>query len=1408
MESSVNGKGVEVALEEYVDYNAQYRVVICKKCKHCIKPPPGDKRHLKCFHQEWSLSLRKKILQYIAQFHLATPSEVVLPRPKCPPILGLEVSNGWCCEECRYCCISDVNMQQHSKEMHKWIAAKGKRWKPARVQTFFVGPSRRYFEVMEASHPAPRVSECEFSAVRAILEEGERLDLEEAKQVAKMLDNQLAVDNTPWMRKTRWHRKFGGKNILAIAAYALKPSSEEGCLKVVWDSAFRVFGHCKSSISDWRDTEEDGDLILCWLSSPQRDKMNPQPFSIFYESSTHNKYVAYWCRLLCYCLRLLHSDADHGFQFSKTEEQNLRRIWDLVQLGELDEATLDSCVFDLSVSFWSHESRADSKSVITHFTAVLGIDERRGCYRPPTEHGQMLAALLYCGRLLLFEHALPTATRQHITDPYGTFIEVHHRWLIDGKPTPFHYINNLLAYALGAGQGVGGKPRVQWSDDRQDLFYQGQRLALSQFRAFIEGLCHDAEEVLYRDLLFLPDASEIHRLNLRELVDDMNDSTVGTSFVNDPRNHLDGGRERMMRRAMGSVSGRKLFKQGPSGLCLAREGWEVYQRSLARFQALFFPAFHPCSGVPGRGPEVLTIRHTNTPQNMRNIFMLDGQVMWVASHHKSEALTGQHKVIPRFLPTRLGQMLVAYCADVLPFVTLANREAIPPALRSFLWVDQKGLWQTPKATKCLADESSVRLGLRITIQDYRHIAKAIDREHVRGLIGDANDEIDDIHDLAAAHGSDTAENVYGIDASMLRTLTSRTINAFRNVTNRWHQFLRLNSRQQGEGPTKRQRTESSAIHPNKRQRTENQHDIEVELQRGLERLLGPGSTFRNQQQRDGLLAIQRGISPLVFVIPTGGGKSLLFQLPASLPGARATITVVPFRALAKNLLFRCQHLGLDCTHWTSSNQRQARIIIVSADTAVSEAFLTFVSDLQAQGKLGRICFDECHVPLISGSYRRRLLHLDRLRSIPCQIVLLTGSLPPRLEDALADTFLLGSREDGLVYMRAGTDRSNVAYKVMVCDGGDVETTACGLMEQARKTLCDKKLAILFCRSRPTCERVAKRLGCGPYHSTFGEKEDSLATWMDGKEKIMVATSALGTGIDVAGIETIVHLGRPHGIIDYVQEVGRAGRNNETVQSSIVVGRREMEVMRCEDSASHDWNQEGLKGLLLGDKCRREQLGITMDGYGVSCKESEGQLCDLCTGVEARVAEKEREQAETMSWAEQQRQRYGSGPRLWQMKVRERTLERQRIERAIQAVGASCAACWVHGISGDWHDVDRCEVLGAIGEYRAIRRLIRYEANSCCFRCSLPGDWCESYVGRSKCGSRDVIVPMVLAGWTLKATRAVLEAEVGCTELSRLVEWMGKGRVVAGERGTNAVWGVGEIVKVRGEMKGGERFSKE
>ena len=1382
--------------EEYIVYLSNHKAVACVPCGFCPVPGPGTKRHLKDFHQNWPLQVRKDIIKHVTQLPLARPEDVLPPSFTESAITGLTLHDGWRCQKCQYCSPSEGTILEHCKKGHKWTKAHRSMWKPAKVQTFFVGSRRHFFQV-EAISSSTEKGDCHAdlgSAVHMLLEQGRSLDEQEAKEAAKVDDDQLAIDTTPWMKKTRWGRKFAGRDLLAITALSHKPTKDEGSLMMVWESVHRVMERCRASIVTWHDDEEDGDVVLGWLNSSQVGKCNPDPFSVYYQRSTHVKYTNWFAQGVCYLLRLLYCEDQHGHRFTSAEEDALHKIWDTVELGGADEAALDSSVLDLSVLLWMHEGRAHSKSAIIHFSAVLGIDPHKGCYRLPPVYGQILAALLYCARLVLFEHALPAASRQYVDSPCEQFLEVHHQWLVDGRPTPFNYLNNLLAYALGAGKDVGGKPRVQWSGDRQTLIYQGQRLPLSDLRRFANEICTAAEELLYCDLMFLSDPAEASPVDLKALVDDMNETAVGYSFVSDPRNSLVGGRESMLQRLIACTKARSLVRSRDGKIEVHPEKWRKYRLQLQNFLGLLYLLVH-INDVARRGVELIPVRYANAPQNPRNIFVYDGQVMIATGYDKTQAMTGHQKVIARFLGHRVSQLVVKLLVDVFPFTTLVDREHIPRAARCFLWADRNGIWKTPQVTKTFVAETSMRLSFRITLQDYRHIGKAIDREHVRGIAADLEGDVDDVHDLAFAHSTNTADNVYGIDASMLRSLNSRTLQAFRAVSNRWHQFWRLDDQERSGGKIHGRALSNTAALPDAKRRLVCS-DPAAEFETALKQLLGPEASFRSGKQKQALLAIRSGSSPLVVVLPPGGGKSLLFQLPASLPGAATTIVVLPFRALTQDLIKRCRQLGIRCSLWNSKEQPSAPVIFVGAETAaVNDDFLTFASELQTRGVLDRIVVDECQVPLTS-LYRHRLVHLDRLRAIPCQLVLLTGTLPPRLESVLEDNFLLGTKEQGLRYIRSSTNRSNVEYNVEVVCGNDIEDRVCKLVQQLRSRVQTGEKVVVFCRSRTICERLAQTLGCQAYHRTLAEKEESLATWIDGLEQVMIATSALGTGIDVNDIRFVVHMDRPHGIMDYVQEVGRSGRDGENVRSIVVLGKSVMKWLRSEAAVEKDWNREGIRLFLTEEKCRRLRLSAIMDGEEIVCGEQGGRKCDLCSGHESEAAVLTGMQKR--SRAEEQEEKYAVGPQLWQARVRHRARQRQLIEWAVADIGPQCAACWLYQEAERSHRPENCPVLDKVvgREYWTKRRSIRFEtACFCCYHCSLPGDWCPWYSQGQKCTQADVITPIVLAGWASEGVRGLLEQEVGGSEADCVVRWMGKATLIGGTRAPNGVRAAETIIRM-------------
>ena len=106
----------------------------------------------------------------------------------------------------------------------------------------------------------------------------------------------------------------------------------------------------------------------------------------------------------------------------------------------------------------------------------------------------------------------------------------------------------------------------------------------------------------------------------------------------------------------------------------------------------------------------------------------------------------------------------------------------------FLFGDHNGPWQTEKLTKAMVRETTIRIGFRMTTQEYRHIAIAIDRKFIRGQSAepdDDEDENDDVHDLMAAHSTKIAVATYARMGGLTRSLTSESIDAFRSISDKW-----------------------------------------------------------------------------------------------------------------------------------------------------------------------------------------------------------------------------------------------------------------------------------------------------------------------------------------------------------------------------------------------------------------------------------------------------------------------------------------------------------------------------------------------------------------------------------------------------------------------------------------------
>lgn len=270
------------------------------------------------------------------------------------------------------------------------------------------------------------------------------------------------------------------------------------------------------------------------------------------------------------------------------------------------------------------------------------------------------------------------------------------------------------------------------------------------------------------------------------------------------------------------------------------------------------------------------------------------------------------------------------------------------------------------------------------------------------------DDSEDLLELQNSRTTAMGVGNYSVPIDIVKHLSVRSIDAFRPLSPAWHRFLGVD----GTGRVRRTAIASSmlrkrpvqasmsrlALLPQEKEvRVENPREDKIRT--ALQQVLGTqGVSFRSVEQEQAMHAVLGRQNPLVAVLPTGGGKSLLFTVPAVVEQTGVTVVVVPYRELNNNLVERIQSSGVECIEWKYGESNLASVVVVSADHAGDIVnignFLSYAGLLLQKGLLQRVVVDECHLVFSAHSWRPNLALLKNLRLLGCPIVLMTATLPP------------------------------------------------------------------------------------------------------------------------------------------------------------------------------------------------------------------------------------------------------------------------------------------------------------------------------------------------------------------------------------------------------------------------------
>lgn len=294
---------------------------------------------------------------------------------------------------------------------------------------------------------------------------------------------------------------------------------------------------------------------------------------------------------------------------------------------------------------------------------------------------------------------------------------------------------------------------------------------------------------------------------------------------------------------------------------------------------------------------------------------------------------------------------------------------------------------------------------------------------------------------------------------------------------------------------------------------------------------------------------------VVTVMPTGGGKSLCFQIPP-LVSNRLTIVVSPLIALMQDQAAALELAGVHCgaihSHTTEAQAARTRellldgtlrLLYVAPERLLQPRFTEFVRKLNPGG----IAIDEAHcISQWGHDFRPEYRRLANLRNIlpGVPIGAYTATATPRVRVDIAAQ--LGLRDH--TELVGCFDRPNLTYRVQPRSDALNQIALC-LRRHVHGSGADVQAAIVYCLSRKETERVAAslraaRFNASAYHAGLPAAERSRVSdaFRDEKLDVVVATVAFGMGIDRGDVRCVIHATMPKSIEHYQQETGRAGRD--------------------------------------------------------------------------------------------------------------------------------------------------------------------------------------------------------------------------------------------------------------------------
>jgi ATP-dependent DNA helicase RecQ len=383
------------------------------------------------------------------------------------------------------------------------------------------------------------------------------------------------------------------------------------------------------------------------------------------------------------------------------------------------------------------------------------------------------------------------------------------------------------------------------------------------------------------------------------------------------------------------------------------------------------------------------------------------------------------------------------------------------------------------------------------------------------------------------------------------------------------------------------------------------------------------SSFRPLQERI-VRSLIAGHDTCV-VMPTGGGKSLCYQLPAVV-SERTAVVISPLIALMQDQAAQLAQMGIPAAVLNSTLSSEGQTQVIKQARAGSLRLLYLSPERLSRAdtlswlqhvNIAFFAIDEAHCISEWGhEFRPEYRQLNRLRSSFADrpIAAFTASATRQVRHDILSQLQLRNADKYI----ASFHRSNLRYLVRQCDA--IEQPA--LLVSALNHYAEGSVIVYA----PTINKVEETvdflegqgIAAAPYHGKMdnGERRRNQERWMSDEVRVLVGTIAFGLGINKATVRAVIHLALPKSIEQYYQEAGRAGRDGDPADCVLLWKKQDAGLLgyfanQITDSAERDraWQRYHIiRAFVESNHCRHRQI---CEHFGEQPKWQSCSACDVC-----------------------------------------------------------------------------------------------------------------------------------------------------------------------------------------------------